>query len=124
MTHTIRTTHRPTVELEVSDAELADLTRRGQVLDTRATTDEGLTRAALRQTGALVEDAPAPAATASPRKAAPRKRASRSRSSATAPAATATAPDAGTSAAPDEAASASSTDTATTEQAAAGGQEE
>lgn len=46
----IRTTMTPTVEQEVSEATADDLRAQGVLLEgTRATTDEGLTRAALRQ---------------------------------------------------------------------------
>ena len=49
MSEKIRTTIRPDVEVEVSDAELAELRAQGLVLDTKATTDEGAVRAASRQ---------------------------------------------------------------------------
>lgn len=46
----IRTTMQPTVEIDVGDAELRDLTLQGLVLTgTQATTDTGLEAAALRQ---------------------------------------------------------------------------
>ena len=104
----VRTTISPTEELDVGDAELLDLRRRGLVLEgTRAHTDEGLTAAAVRQV--LGENPAAPAAPAtSPAPAPPtpkptrqrRARASR-RGATTAVADTpAPAPDATTSAAP------------------------
>lgn len=45
---TLRTTNQPEKELEVSDAEAVHLGRLGLVLDTKATTDEGARRAAVR----------------------------------------------------------------------------
>lgn len=71
---TLRTTIDPTREITVDDREAADLEALGVVLKgTRATTDEGLTAAALKQTGAT-PDAPATPA--------PKKRAARSRAKA------------------------------------------
>jgi hypothetical protein len=108
----IRTTIEPTREIDVSDAELKDLRHRGVVLEgTRAKTDEGFIQAALRQTGALVDDdEPAPAAPAPAAK--PRRpRASRRRG---APAAAATAPasspDGGDAPPPDAGGAAGDTD--------------
>lgn len=46
----LRTTNRPQDELDVSDAEALDLHRFGLVLDTKATTDEGVRRAAVNAT--------------------------------------------------------------------------
>lgn len=48
--HKIRTVFRPDVELEVDDAELADLRFLGAVVDSQATTPEGLHRAAVKAT--------------------------------------------------------------------------
>lgn len=45
----VRTTINPTVELDVDDRELRDLTLQGLVLDTKATTEGGLEDAARRQ---------------------------------------------------------------------------
>lgn len=46
----LRTTIEPTKELDVEPSEAADLKAMGLVLEgTRATTDEGLTEAAIRQ---------------------------------------------------------------------------
>lgn len=45
----LRTTMRPTEELEVSPEEATDLQRMGLVLDTKATTEKGLIAAAQRQ---------------------------------------------------------------------------
>lgn len=57
----IRTTISPTQEIEVSDAELTDLQRRGLVLEgTRAHTEAGLTKAAVRQVLADDPDESAP----------------------------------------------------------------
>jgi hypothetical protein len=94
----IRTTIEPLREIDVSDAELTDLRRRNLVLEgTRATTDEGLTRAALRQTGAITDDDPEPTPAPRPRRAAARPR--RARAAAAAPAAGgAPPPDAGATA--------------------------
>lgn len=47
---TIRTTFVPDREIEVGEAELLDLQRQGLVLETKATTDEGARKAAVRQT--------------------------------------------------------------------------
>lgn len=56
MANKIRLTIRPEEEIEVSDRELVHLRRQGLVLDTKASTDEGARKAALKQT-----EAPAPA---------------------------------------------------------------
>ena len=51
MSHTIRTTITPDDEIEVDDGEYLDLERLGLILKpTKATTSEGLQRAATRQT--------------------------------------------------------------------------
>jgi hypothetical protein len=77
----IRTTIEPTREIDVSDAEFTDHRRRGTLLEnTRAKTDEGLIAAALRQTGAVVDD-PAPASAPTPAAKPRRARASRRRGS-------------------------------------------
>lgn len=78
---TLRTTINPTEEITVDDREAVDLEAMGLVLTgTRATTDDGLTKAALRQvTGETGDTAPTPA----PKKRAPRKRASRAKSATT-----------------------------------------
>lgn len=47
--HKVRTLKRPDEELEVDDAELTDLRFQGLLLESNATTDEGLLRAAERQ---------------------------------------------------------------------------
>lgn len=47
---TLRTKNEPGVEKTVPDNEALDLTRMGLVLDTKATTPEGVRRAAERQT--------------------------------------------------------------------------
>jgi hypothetical protein len=53
---TLRTTINPTEEITVDDREALDLERMGLVLTgTRATTDEGLTAAAVRQVTAPPE---------------------------------------------------------------------
>jgi hypothetical protein len=46
----VRTTIEPDKELDVSEEEAADLRALGIVLDTKATTPEGVRRAAERQT--------------------------------------------------------------------------
>jgi len=55
-THKIRLTIRPDDEIEVGEREYVHLKRQGLVLNTKATTDEGARKAALKQT-----EAPAPA---------------------------------------------------------------
>lgn len=54
----IRTTIRPTDELDVSEQEATDLGRLGLLLDTNATTEAGLLNAANRQTSpdSITED--------------------------------------------------------------------
>ena len=47
--HKVRTTIRPLDELEVDDRELADLTAQGLLLDTKATTEDGILKAAEQQ---------------------------------------------------------------------------
>jgi hypothetical protein len=82
----IRTTIEPLREIDVSDAELTDMRRRGVILETRAKTDDGLIAAALRQTGAVTDDPPADPAPA-PRPRRPRAaRPRRTRAAAAAPA--------------------------------------
>lgn len=54
----LHTTHEPEVERDVSDAEAADLTAWGLVLDTKATTDLGRQKAAERQTAASTTEQP------------------------------------------------------------------
>jgi hypothetical protein len=81
----IRTTMEPLRQIDVSDAELKDHRRRGTLLENphRATTDEGLMRAALRQTGAIADDEAAPAPAPAPRPRSARRRAPRKASAAT-----------------------------------------
>lgn len=54
----LRTTHEPEVERDVADAEATDLERWGVVLDTKATTDHGLRKAAERQSAASITEQP------------------------------------------------------------------
>lgn len=54
----IRTTIRPDQELDVDDAEAADLDARGLVLKTTATTEQGLQKAAERQIAASTDEQP------------------------------------------------------------------
>lgn len=56
MSHKIRTTIQPDVELEVDDAELLDLQRLGLVLKTKASTDAGARKAAEKQVAAPEPD--------------------------------------------------------------------
>lgn len=56
MSNKIRTTVQPDVELEVSDAELTDLTRFGLVLKTNATTPDGARKAAEKQVATIQEE--------------------------------------------------------------------
>lgn len=51
----LRTTINPTEELDVSPAEATDLKAMGLVLKSQATTDKGLTSAAVRQVTGTTE---------------------------------------------------------------------
>lgn len=117
----IRTTIEPTREIDASEAEITDHRRRGTLLEnTRAKTDEGLIAAALRQTGALVDDDPAPAPAPAPAAKPRRPRAPRRRGT---PAAAATAP-AGDAPPPDAGARADDDNPSTTDNAPSGQSEE
>ncbi len=49
MSHKVRVTMNPEVEIEVGDAELLDLERQGLVLHTKATSESAVRQAAVKQ---------------------------------------------------------------------------
>lgn len=53
--HKVRTTFQPEEEITVGDAEFTDLSRQGLLVDTKATTDDGVRRAAEKQVVANAE---------------------------------------------------------------------
>lgn len=55
--HKIRTTNRPLEEIEVEDEELVDLEWLGLVLHTKATSDDGLQKAAGAQVAERTDNA-------------------------------------------------------------------
>lgn len=52
VTHKVHTTMQPDIELEVGEAEFLDLQRQRLLVETRATTPEGVRKAAIAQTTA------------------------------------------------------------------------
>lgn len=49
VTHKVRTTMQPDIELEVGEAEFLDLQRQKLLVETKATTPEGIRKAAVAQ---------------------------------------------------------------------------